>query len=172
MLSFIPRRRTTRTRQQKFAEQDSDRRINPRYDHSLVTTRMCIWTKAEDDSIGGRLRRQSVRRHHYRWDLDDGFPGFIRETRRKRLRLYLDSDRNGSFSEDDDLIGSARIRAVHRQRDRGQLLNPNQAGSIQALTIEADHQDSNQHVKLEPGVDLQLLHPDGSLVALFAGVQV
>ena len=133
---------------------------------------MCIWTKAEDDSITARQRRRKTRRHHYRWDLDDGFPGFIRETKRNRLRLYVDSDRNGIFTKDDDLIGSARIRRVHRRRDRGQLLNQDQAGSIQALTIEADHRSSDQHVMLASGVDLQLLHPDGSVVALFAGVQV
>ena len=133
---------------------------------------MCIWTKAEDDSITARQRRRKTRRHHYRWDLDDGFPGFIRETKRNRLRLYVDSDRNGIFTKDDDLIGGARIRRVHRRRDRGQLLNQDQAGSIQALTIEADRRSSDQHVMLASGVDLQLLHPDGSVVALFAGVQV
>ena len=133
---------------------------------------MCIWTKAEDDSITARQRRRKTRRHHYRWDLDDGFPGFIRETKRNRLRLYVDSDRNGIFTKDDELIGGARIRNLHRRRDRGQLLNQGQAGSIQALTIEADHRSSDQHVMLASGVDLQLLHPDGSVVALFAGVEV
>ena len=133
---------------------------------------MCIWTQAGDDASKGRQRKKTVRRHHYRWDLDDGFPGFIRETRRNSLKLYVDSDRNGVFSKADDLIGGARIRNVHRRRDRGQLLNQDQAGSIQALTIETDHQSSNHHVVLESGVDLQLLHPDGSVVALFAGVQV
>ena len=133
---------------------------------------MCIWTKAENDSIKSRPREQSTRRHHYRWDLDDGFPGFIRETKRNRLRLYVDSDRNGIFTKDDDLIGGARIRNLHRRRNRGQLLNQDQAGAIQAMTIEADHRSSDQHVVLASGVDLQLLHPDGSVVALFAGVEV
>ena len=133
---------------------------------------MCIWTKAENDSIKSRTRKHTTRRHHYRWDLDDGFPGFIRETKRNRLRLYVDSDRNGIFSKNDDLIGGARIRNLHRRRDRGQLLNQDQAGAIQAMTIEADHRSSDQHVVLASGVDLQLLHPDGSVVALFAGVEV
>ena len=133
---------------------------------------MCIWTKAEDDSITARQRRRKTRKHHYRWDLDDGFPGFIRETKRNRLRLYVDSDRNGIFTKDDDLIGGARIRRVHRRRDRGQLLNQDQAGSKQALTIEADRRSSDQHVVLASGVDLKLFHPDGSVVALFAGVEV
>ena len=133
---------------------------------------MCIWTKAEDDSIKARQRKRKTRRHHYRWDLDDGFPGFIRETKRNRLRLFVDSDRNGVFTKDDELIGGGRIRRVHRRRDRGQLLNQDQMGSIQALTIEPDHRSSDQHVMLASGVDLQLLHPDGSVVALFAGVQV
>lgn len=133
---------------------------------------MCIWTKAENDSIQSRPRKQSTRKHHYRWDLDDGFPGFIRETKRNKLRLYIDSDRNGIFTKDDDLIGGARIRNLHRRRDRGQLLNQDQAGAIKALTIHADHRSSDQHVVLASGVDLQLLHPDGSIVALFAGVEV
>ena len=133
---------------------------------------MCIWTKAEDDSIKPRQRKRKTRRHHYRWDLDDGFPGFIRETKRNRLRLYVDSDRNGLFTKDDELIGGARIRRVHLRRDRGQLLNQDQTGSIQALTIEADHRSLDQHVIPASGVDLQLLHPDGSVVALFAGVQL
>ena len=133
---------------------------------------MCIWTKAEDDSIKARQRKRKTRRHHYRWDLDDGFPGFIHETKSNRLRLYVDSDRNGVFTKDDELIGGARIRNLHRRRDRGQLLNLDQAGSIQALTIEADHRSSDEHLELASGVDLQLLHPDGSVVALFAGVQV
>ena len=133
---------------------------------------MCIWTKAEEDSIKARQRKRKTRRHHYRWDLDDGFPGFIRETKRNRLRLFVDSDRNGVFTKDDELIGGARIRHAHRRLDRGQLLNQDQTGSIQALTIEADHRSLDQHVMLTPGLDLQLLHPDGSVVALFAGVRV
>ena len=40
------------------------------------------------------------------------------------------------------------------------------------MTIDADHRSSDQHVVLASGVDLQLLHPDGSVVALFAGVEV
>lgn len=152
----------------------------------LAMAGMCIWSRADDHSSGsdrpqpdvdadstkGSQQKQTIRRHHYRWDLDDGFPGFIRETRRKRLRLYVDADRNGSFTRNDELIGGARIRAAHRRRNRGQLLNQDQTGSVQALTIEAGRQTSNHHVVLESGVDLQLLHPDGSVVALFAGVQV
>ena len=133
---------------------------------------MCIWMKAEDESIKPLKREQTTRRHHYRWDLDDGFPGFIRETKRNRLKLYVDSDRNGIFTKNDDLIGGARIHSVHRRRDRGELLNQDQAGSIQALTIDSELQSSDQHVVLVSGVDLQLLHPDGSVVALFAGVEV
>ena len=96
---------------------------------------MCIWTKAENHSIKSRSRKQTTRRHHYRWDLDDGFPGFIRWTKRNRLRLYVDSDWNGIFSKDDDLIGVARIRNVHRRCDRRQLLNLELAGAMQAMTI-------------------------------------
>ena len=147
---------------------------------------MCTWRTADDDSTDSDRPqprvvldstkapqcRPTVRRHHYRWDLDDGFPGFIRETKRNKLRLFVDSDRNGFFTGIDQLIGGARISAGHRRRDRGQLLNQDQTGSIQALTIEADRQTPNDHVVLESGADLQLLHPDGSIVALFTGVQV
>lgn len=44
--------------------------------------------------------------------------------------------------------------------------------SIKALTIEADHRATNHHQNAQSEVDLQLLHSDGSVVALFADVQV
>ena len=98
--------------------------------------------------------------------------GAILVQERNNLRLYIDSDRNGIFSKDDDLIGVARIRNVHRRCDRRQLLNLDLAGAMLAMTIYADHLSSDQHVMFASEVDLRLLHSDGSVVALFAGVEV
>lgn len=147
---------------------------------------MCIWKKADHSlnrsdghqtilvtaPFSSRTRKRRIRRHDYIWDLDDGYPGFIRHSRNNRLSLFVDSDRNGFFTRDDELIGRARIRSTHRRRRRGLLLQEDQLGSIRALNASSDSDSSSHHVELTAGVDLEFTHPDGSLVALFAGVQV
>ena len=147
---------------------------------------MCTWSSADRQSNRsernkttlvmnphtGQMRKRRIRRHDYIWDLDDGYPGFIRQTKRNKLNLYIDSDRNGSFTKDDELISSARIRASHRRRRRGRLLDSNQTGSIRALNGAPESDASSTHVVLEPTVDLELSHPDGSVVALFKTLQV
>ena len=119
-----------------------------------------------------KMRKRRIRRHDYIWDLDDGYPGFIRRIKRNKLNLYIDSDRNGSFTRDDELIGSARIRAPHRRGRRRRLLDSDQTGSIRALNAAPESDSTSTHVVLDPSVDLELSHPDGSVVALFKGLQV
>ena len=120
----------------------------------------------------GQMCKRRIRRHDYIWDLDDGYPGFIRQIKRNKLNIYIDSDRNDNFTRDDELIGSARIRAPHRHRGRGRLLDSDQTGSIRALNGAPESDSSSTHVVLDPSVDLELHHPDGSVVALFKGLQV
>jgi len=148
---------------------------------------MCTWSSADRHQSNrtehqktalvmnprtGQTRKRRIRRHDYIWDLDDGYPGFIRQTKRNKLNLFIDSDRNGSFTRDDELIGSARIRTPYRRRRQGRLLDSDQTGSIRALNAEPESDSSSTHVVLDPSVDLELHHPDGSVVALYKGLQV
>ena len=77
---------------------------------------MCIWSQA-DATFSTHPRRVQVRNQRgktverrvkqvdYIWDLDDGAPGFLKRTRRDRLKLYADTDRNGLFTRGDVLLG-------------------------------------------------------------------
>ena len=60
---------------------------------------MCSWyANSSNDERRGRGKSKQ-RTHHYFWDLDDGRPGFVRQTKRDRLKLFVDSDGDGLFTK-------------------------------------------------------------------------
>ena len=144
---------------------------------------MCLW-KRHDEITGERkqknrdlfeeqsesFQRRRLKRYDYIWDLDDGFPGFIRQSKRDRLKLFLDSDKDGLFTQADELIGTTRVRRAHRRQGRRNLLDPQQQGMIQAFNSDAVQTTTMGHAQLLPGVGLKLIHADDSIVAVFRGL--
>ena len=159
---------------------------------------MCIWSKADDafavnqrrirvsDDLGRTVKRR-LRRPDYVWDLDDGAPGFLKRTKRDRLKLYVDSDRNGLFTRGDVLLGRAKLTRRHRRSGAADLLPDGQVGQIIAFNApESTSPDStterqtsgvsagetDDHITLLAGVGLRLNHPDGSVVAVFSDLTI
>ena len=159
---------------------------------------MCIWSKpAETFSVHprrvkvrndrGKAVQRRLKKVDYLWDLDDGAPGFLRRTRPDRLKLYVDTDRNGLFTRGDVLLGRAKITRRHRRAATGDLLPDGQVGQIVAFNAveptvadatpelnrsESSTRESTSHISLLAGVGLRLMHPDGSVVAVFADLSI
>ncbi len=159
---------------------------------------MCIWSKADATfrihprrvevlNQRGKAVERRVKKLDYIWDLDDGAPGFLKHTRRDRLKLYVDSDRNGLFTRGDVLLGKTKIKRRHRRTAGAELLPDDQVGQIIAFnavelnTAEAlppreqpagSSSGSNDHIDLFDGVGLRFMHPDGSVVAAFGDLSI
>ena len=82
---------------------------------------MCSWYPVTSEKAKSR-RKGRQRRYDYLWDLDDGRPGFVRQTKRDRLRIFVDSDSDGLFTDSDELVGRARIKKAYRGIARGKFL--------------------------------------------------
>ena len=159
---------------------------------------MCIWSQA-DATFSTHPRRVQVRNQRgktverrvkqvdYIWDLDDGAPGFLKQTRRDRLKLYVDTDRNGMFTRGDVLLGKTKITRRHRLDVAANLLPDDQVGQIIAFNaVESNAADpsplrdkppgssngSKDHIDLLAGVGLRFMHPDGSVVAVFGDLSI
>ena len=126
---------------------------------------MCTWTSA------GASNKQSKaeRRYHYVWDLDDGRPGFVRHTKRDRLKFYIDSDGDGLFTKNDVLISRAKIKRRFRGMGRGELLQNDDVGTITAFNT-VDPNGSATHGELSADAGLIFTNPDGFDVAVFSKV--
>lgn len=159
---------------------------------------MCIWSKPEETfsvhpkrvevrNDRGKVVQRRLKKVDYLWDLDDGAPGFLRRTRPDRLKLYVDTDRNGLFTRGDVLLGRAKITRRHRRSGTGDLLPEGQVGQIVAFNAveptvadstpelnpsESSTRDSSSHISLLAGVGLRLMHPDGSVVAVFGDLSI
>lgn len=126
---------------------------------------MCTWTASTEGTFAGR-RREGKRRFHYIWELDDGRPGFVRQTKRDRLRLYWDSDADGEFTNEDVLIGRARIKKHFRGREPGALLQDGDFGLITAFNA-LNASTADLHGELSSDVGLTFGHPEGGEAAVF-----
>ena len=143
---------------------------------------MCIWSQA-DATFTTHPRRVQVRNQRgkaierrvkqvdYIWDLDDGAPGFLKRTRRDRLKLYADTDRNGLFTRGDVLLGKTKITRRHRLDVAANLLPDDQVGQIIAFNA-VESNGSKDHIDLLAGVGLRFMHPDGSVVAVFGDLSI
>ena len=129
---------------------------------------MCSWYPISSTVERGR-RKGRQRRYEYVWDLDDGRPGFVRQTKRDRLRIFVDSDSDGLFTEKDELVGRARIRKNYRGIDRGRILDEGAFGSITAFNA-LDPSSAESHADLTGEAGLVFGHPDGGTAAVFSKV--
>lgn len=128
---------------------------------------MCTWRSA--DRRSAKRQNNDERKYHYIWDLDDGRPGFVRHTKRDRLKLYFDVDADGLFTNNDVLISRTKIKRSFRGLGRGQLLQNDDLGTITAFnTVDPDSPAT--HAELSSDVGLIFTHPDGLDAAVFSEV--
>ena len=93
---------------------------------------MCTWNPVSEEALKSR-RKRGERKHHFTWDLDDGRPGFVRHTKKDRLKIYVDVDGDGLFTASDKLVGRARIKKPYRSLGRGEILEAETFGAITCL---------------------------------------
>ena len=104
---------------------------------------MCTWNPVSDEALKSR-RKRGERKHHYTWDLDDGRPGFVRHTKKDRLKIYVDVDGDGLFTANDKLVGRARINKPYRSLGRGEILEAETFGAITAFNaLDASSADTH-----------------------------
>lgn len=126
---------------------------------------MCSWYPVSSDyEQSSRKKRQKS--YQYIWDLDDGRPGFVRQTKRDRLRIFVDSDSDGLFTSQDELVGRTRIKKAYRGLGRGKILEEGAFGAITAFNA-LDSTSSEVHADLTGDAGLIFGHPDGSVAAVF-----
>ena len=126
---------------------------------------MCTWNSISAEAL--RSRRESGRRkHHYTWDLDDGRPGFVRHTKKDRLKIYVDADGDGLFTANDKLVGRARIKKPYRSMGRGEILEFEAYGTITAFNA-LDTSSAGSHADLSDDAGLTFGLPDGEVAAVF-----
>ena len=126
---------------------------------------MCTWNPVSDEALKSR-RKRGERKHHYTWDLDDGRPGFVRHTKKDRLKIYVDVDGDGLFKANDKLVGRARINKPYRSLGRGEILEAETFGAITAFNA-LDASSADTHAELSSDAGLIFGHPDGGQAAVF-----
>ena len=88
----------------------------------------------EDDLIAFNQRN-----HHYTFDVDHkdlDINGFILHTdkhkgKRQKFRVYLDSNENGRFDKNDQLIGRTGLKHKHAAKGVGNLLDEDELGQLE-----------------------------------------
>tara|TARA_B100002051_G_scaffold266105_1_gene292842 strand:+ start:20 stop:487 length:468 start_codon:yes stop_codon:yes gene_type:complete len=150
---------------------------------------MCIWTRSDPltepiihacNNKKEQTCLKKYKKYDYLWDLDDGNPGLIKQTKRDYLKLYLDSDQDGYLTRSDELIGKTKIKKMHRRKRLGHLIRRTQQGTISAFNsphnkknpsseigIEHSQDQPPGHIGLDQAVGLKLIHPHGTVVAVF-----
>ena len=86
------------------------------------------------------------RKHHYTFDVDDNgldINGFILHTdkhngKRHKFRVYLDSNENGRFDKNDELIGRSGLKQKHAAKGVGNLLDEGEIGQLQVKSKRDD----------------------------------
>ena len=111
-------------------------------------------------------RKRGERKHHYTWDLDDGRPGFVRHTKKDRLKIYVDVDGDGLFTANDKLVGRARIKKPYRSFGRGEILESETFVAITAFNA-LDALSADTHAELSSDAGFIFDHPDGAQAAVF-----
>ena len=88
-------------------------------------------------SLSGSSKRE--RNHHYTFEVDDNgvdINGFIlhhnkHESKRHKFRVYLDSNENGRFDKNDQLIGRTGLKKKHAAKGVGNLLDEGEIGQLE-----------------------------------------
>ena len=98
------------------------------------------------------------RKHHYTFDVDDNgldINGFIlhhnkHEGKRHKFRVYLDSNENGRFDKNDELIGRSGPKQKHASKGVGNLLYE---GEIGELVVKFKTTKSNASMREPDDID-------------------
>ena len=85
-----------------------------------------------------RSSKSKQRNHHYTFEIDDNgldINGFIIHSdkgqgKRHKFRVYLDSDENGRFDKNDQLIGRTGLKQKHAAKGVGNLLDEDEIGQV------------------------------------------
>ena len=88
---------------------------------------------------GGNSSGNPQRNHHYIFDVDDNglnINGFILHTdkhkgKRQKFRVYLDSNKNGRFDKQDQLIGRTGLHQLHAAKGVGNVLDEDELGQLE-----------------------------------------
>ena len=82
---------------------------------------------------------RNQRKHQYTFEVDDNgldINGFVLHTdkhegKRQKFRVYLDSNENGLFDKNDQLIGRTGLRNKHAAKGVGNLLDEDEVGLLE-----------------------------------------
>ena len=131
------------------------------------------------------------RKHHYAFDVDDNgldINGFILHTdkhegKRHKFRVYLDSNENNRFDNNDQLIGRKGIRSKHAAKGVGSVLDEDAIGQV-----EVQFKKNNSNASMRDASDIypgggevhnpfedyfmKLTDPDGGTVVQFPFLNV
>ena len=104
--------------------------------------------------------------YHYTFDVDDNgldINGFILHTdkhkgKRQKFRVYLDSNENGRFDKNDQLIGRTGLKQKHAAKGVGNLLDEDEMGQ---LGVTFKKPKSNASMRESDDIDAQLFGGSG-----------
>ena len=147
---------------------------------------------AEDmiSSLSAKARSKEPkpqRKHHYTFDVDDNgldINGFILHTdkhkgKRHKFRVYLDSNENGRFDKNDQLIGRTGLKHKHASKGVGNLLDDDEIGELivdfkrppskrpdpDAMTLDQQIQQLKEEI-MNGGLDMQFKLPNGTSIPI------
>ena len=104
--------------------------------------------------------------YHYTFDVDDNgldINGFIlhhnkHEGKRHKFRVYLDSNENGRFDKNDQLIGRTGLKQKHAAQGVGNLLDEDELGQLE---VTFKKPKSNASMRESDDIDAQLFGGSG-----------
>ena len=123
------------------------------------------------------IKSNKQRLHHYAFDVDDNgldINGFILQTdkhkgKRQKFRVYLDSNENGRFDKNDQLIGRTGLKQKHAAKGVGNLLDEGEIGQLEvkykkpdgSLAIVQRSSESNASMRGTDDIDAQMFGGSG-----------
>ena len=130
------------------------------------------WRKVKKSERGSGSRK-----YHYFWAFDDGESGFVLHTKkRKKYKMFQDSNENGILDEDDMLVSRGKFVEGFRDVKPGKLLPKNVDGLITAGSYNVDceyddhddhvHDDHDDHVHDDHGYDHEICEAPTGVNAL------
>ena len=129
-------------------------------------------------SAQGANKFKPQRNHHYTFDVGDNgldINGFILQAykhkgKRRKIRVYLDSNENGRFDKNDPLIGRTGLKHKHAAKGVGNLLDEDEIGQLairfkkdtsNALISSVGQDDSERNPRISSSDDPELVKESG-----------
>ena len=110
-------------------------------------------------SSSNRSPKSKQREHHYTFDVDDNsldINGFVVHTakhkgKKHKFRVYLDSNENGRFDKNDELIARSGLKQKYASKGVGNLLDEDEIGQFE---VKVKKPKSNASMKTPEISDL------------------